>query len=170
MRNMTNETASNKATNQVGERRMIVVKNLIEKGHIDIEDNINFATHADVLRLFGRDLKVIQNALVRHPQDDTLRIWFPIFYQGEDNDWENTWGVKEESLFERRKYDNESYLLEEYTATEKHTRLLFAKIAPFGKAFYKFKGSYQFDPELSRKAKKAAYRRIATTAKIYPLA
>lgn len=112
---------------------------------------------------------MIQNALVRHPHDGGLRIWFPIFYQGGDNDWENTWGLKEESLFERRKYDNDAYLLEQFAATEKHTRLLFAKIAPFGQAFYKFKGIYQFDPELSEKAKKAAYRRIETQAKLYPI-
>jgi hypothetical protein len=48
-------------------------------------------------------------------------------------------------------------------------RILFAKIQPFGRIFYKFKGVYNFDPELSRKAKKAAYRRMATTAKLYPV-
>ncbi len=54
-------------------------------------------------------------------------------------------------------------------SADRHTRILFAKLAPSGKASYKFKGVYKFDPELSEKAKKAAYRRIETTAKLYPV-
>ena len=141
---------------------------LLEKGYIDIENDITFRTHADVLRLFGRNVKIFQSSFARHPHENGVHIWFPIFYQDEENDWENTWGQNEEAAFERRKFDNETYLNELFNKPERHTRILFAKIAPFGRVFYKFKGVYQFDPDLSRKAKKAAYRRIATTAKLYP--
>ena len=140
---------------------------LIAKGEIDIDDNINFRTHADVLRLFGRDHKVFQQSFARHPHEAGVHIWFPVFYADEDNDWENTWGQNEDAAFERRKYKNEEYLNELSRTPERHTRIMFAKIAPFGKVFYKFKGTYKFDPELSTKAKKAAYRRIARSAKLY---
>ena len=145
------------------------LNDLIEKGFIDIKDDIQFRTHADVLRLFDFDLKVHQRAGAKHPHDEGVYIWFPAFYQNDDNDWENTFGVNEDSVFERRKIDNASYLEELSETPEWHKRILFAKIAPFGKVFYKFKGVYHFDPELSQKAKKAVYRRVATTAKLYPV-
>lgn len=141
---------------------------LIKKGSIDVNDNVHFRTHADVLRLFGRDLKLLQKSFVRHPKDENVWISFWTFYQDDANDWENTWGQNEESAFERRKFDNEGYLADMASSPDKHVRILFAKIAPYGKAFYKFKGIYRFDPELSQKARKAAYRRFATEAKLYP--
>jgi hypothetical protein len=92
-----------------------------------------------------------------------------MFYDDDNNDWNNSFGSQEENVFERRKYDNEGYLRDLFESPNLHRRILFAKIAPFGKVFYKFKGIYEFDPDLSRKAKKAAYRRIANTAKVYPV-
>ncbi|HQZ97103.1 MAG TPA: hypothetical protein PLP21_12350 [Pyrinomonadaceae bacterium] len=141
---------------------------LIQKGFIDISDDVNFRTHADVLRLFGKDVKIFQKAFAKHPHEDSVHIWFPMFYDDDNNDWENTFGLNEDAVFERRKHDNEGYLTEQFDAPQNHRRILFAKIAPFGRVFYKFKGIYQFDPELSRKAKKAAYRRVAKQAKLYP--
>jgi hypothetical protein len=145
---------------------MTTTKDLIEKGFIDTEDEITFRTHADVLRLFGRDDKIFQKAFARHPFEEGVHVWFPMFYDDANNDWENSKREDWETVFERRKFDNEAYLTEQFGAPENHTRILFAKIAPFGRVFYKFKGVYQFDPDLSRKAKKAAYRRVATSAKL----
>jgi hypothetical protein len=141
---------------------------LIAKGFIDKNDDITFDTHADVLRLFGRDSKVIQQSFIRHPVEEDVWISFWIFYQDEKNDWENTWGQNQDSAFERRKFDNAGYLEHMAGSPDRHTRLLFAKVAPQGRAFYQFKGIYEFDAELSAKAKKAAYRRVATSAKLYP--
>ena len=56
-------------------------KELFERGCIDVEDDITFRTHADVLRLFGREHKVFQLAFAKHPQEDGVHIWFPKFYQ-----------------------------------------------------------------------------------------
>jgi hypothetical protein len=148
---------------------MASLKELIEKGSIDIEDDITFRTHADVLRLFGKDAKILREAFIRHPHEPGVHIWFPMFYDDDNNDWDNTFGSQEENVFERRKFDNEGYLSELFESPEFHKRILFAKVAPFGKVFYKFKGVYEFDPDLSVKAKKAAYRRVATTAKLYPV-
>jgi hypothetical protein len=143
-------------------------KDIIEKGFIDIEDDITFSTHADVLRLFGRNHKVFQRAFAKHPQEEGVHIWFPMFYGDDNNDWENTFGLNEDAVFQRRKHNNEGYLSEQFDALQNHKRILFAKIAPFGRVFYKFKGVYHFDPELSRKAKKAAYKRVAKQATVYP--
>lgn len=111
------------------------------KGTIDLEDDINFRTHADVLRLFGKDVKLMQQSFVRHPVEEKVWISFWIFYQDDANDWENTWGQKEETAFERRKFDNEEYLNEMAGSPDRHTRILFAKIAPFSKVFYNLRVS-----------------------------
>lgn len=148
---------------------MMTIQDIIAKNCIDVTDDITFRTHADVLRLFGKDVKIFQRAFVQHPHEHEVHIWFPMFYDDDNNDWNNSFGSQEENVFERRKYDNEGYLRDLFESPNLHRRILFAKIAPFGKVFYKFKGIYEFDPDLSRKAKKAAYRRIANTAKVYPV-
>jgi hypothetical protein len=147
---------------------MTTTQDLIKKSRIDVNDDITFRTHAEVLRLFGKDVKLFQKAFARHPHEPGVHIWFPMFYDNDNNDWINTFGSQEGNVFERRKHDNEGYLNELFESPERHKRILFAKLAPFGRVFYKFKGIYEFDPALSIKAKKAVYRRIAKTTKIYP--
>lgn len=146
----------------------MTLKELIAKGEIDTSDDIQFANHSEVMRLFGNDHINSRISFYQHPHEPGVHIWFPVFYQDDDNAWENTWGQNELNAFERRKVKNEEYLNEQFDAPERHIRIMFAKIAPYGRVFYKFKGIFQFDPELSRKAKKAAYRRVVTIAKLYP--
>jgi hypothetical protein len=146
---------------------MISLKELNEKGSIDVDDHITFRTHADVLRLFGKDVKIFQKAFAKHPYETGVHIWFPMFYDDDNNDWINTSTAEGDKVFEFRKFNNEGYLSELFESPENHKRILFAKIASFGRIFYQFKGVYEFDPELSRKAKKAAYSRTARSAKVY---
>ena len=147
---------------------MASLQDLINKVSINIRDDITFRTHAEALKLFGKNVKIFQKAFAKHPHEPGVHIWFPIFYHVDENGWENTFGDGEEKVFERRKNDNESYLKELFETPESHKRILFAKIASFGRVFYQFKGIYEFDRELSLKAKKAAYKRTSTSAKIYP--
>lgn len=142
----------------------MTINELLAKGVIDVSDNINFRTHKEVMSLFGSGRINPMSSFYKHPHEDGVHIWFPIFYQDASNDWENTFGQNEESVFERRKHDNAGYLEEMLIRPDRHKRVLFAKIEKFGRVFYKFKGIYLFDAELSAKAKKAAYRRIASTA------
>jgi hypothetical protein len=146
---------------------MTTTKDLLERGFIELEDDITFRTHADVLRLFGRDYKNYQGAFPKHPHEPGVHIWFPIFYQDDDNDWENTFGLNEETVFERRKNDNEGYLTELISRPDRHKRILFAKIERFGRIFYRFKGIYEFDSELAAKAEEAVYRRTVTTVSLH---
>ena len=150
-------------------RNMTTTKELIRKCAIDQEDEITFRTDADVLRLFGRDAKIFQRSFAKHPYEKGVHIWFPIFYDEANNDWENTKRVDWETVFERRKHDNPAYLAEQFDSPERHIRILFAKMERGGEKYYEFKGIYMFDPDESRKAMKAAFRRIATSAKLYPV-
>ena len=148
---------------------MATLKEIKERGFIDVKDDINFGTHREVMKLFGKDRINQMLSFFPHPHEEGVHIWFPVFYQDDKNDWENTWDKTKETAFERRKEDNAAYLEEQFDAPERHTRIMFAKLQASRGTFYKFQGIYKFDPELSRTAKKGAYRRVATTAKLYPL-
>jgi len=147
---------------------MITIRQLLEKGAIDINDDIEFKTHADVLRLFGTDQKLIQRAFIRHPHEEGTRIWFPMFYDDDNNDWINTASQDYGRVFEKKKIGNDEYLADLVATSEWHRRILFAKIRPANRIFYKFKGVYQLDVEMSLQNKKAIYERVATSATLFP--
>jgi SET and RING associated domain len=147
---------------------MTLAIDLVTKGFIDIQDDINFRTHADVLKLFGKNHKIFQRAFAKHPFEEGVHIWFPIVGADMENGWRNNFDKSETRIFEQRLEQNIAYLDELFEMPERHKRILFAKIAPFGRAFYKFKGVFHFDADLSRIAKKAAYQRISTCTKVYP--
>lgn len=143
---------------------MASVKDLIAKGFIDVDDEITFRTHADVLMLFGRDHNVFQRAFAKHPIEPDVYIWFPIFGYDPANEWENSKRGDWETVFERRIEDNQGYLAEITNRLDQHKRILFSKDS-VSKA-YRFRGIYLFDSEVSALAKKAAYRRIATSVEL----
>ena len=146
---------------------MATIKEVIEKGFIAVEDDITFDRHRDVMSLFGNDQINPRLSFYPHPHEEGVHIWFPMFYDDKNNDWDNTRRDDWETVFERRKHDNEGYLNVEYAALDRHKRILFAKIKQGVGMHYEFKGLYNFDAEISRAEKKAAYRRIARRAKLY---
>lgn len=147
----------------------MTLEDLLDKGMIAVSDEIEFRTHADVLRLFGKPVKLYQRAMAKHPHEPDLHIWFPTLRGAENEDWDNSLGVNEETLFERRKFENEEYLKDLLSKPELHKRVVFVKAAPHGRAFYKFKGVFELDPDLCTKAKKAAYRRVSVSITLYPV-
>lgn len=144
---------------------MTTTNELRRNGEISVEDEIRFRTHAEVLRLFGREHKVFQKSFAKHPHEDGVHIWFPIFGYVEGNDWENSKREDWESVFERRNFDNAGYVSDLLEHPERHRRIMFAKID----GEYYFKGLYELDLELTKTAKKAAYRRVSRTATLYPV-
>jgi hypothetical protein len=144
------------------------IDELKTKGFIDLADDIRFKTHADVMRLFGIDGKVMQRSFYKHAHEDGVHIWFPIIHPLEANGWENKWGMTEDTLFERKLDGYEAYIAELLANPDRHRRVLFAKIAPFGEVFYKFKGTYELDRELAESKGKARYIRTGERASIYP--
>ena len=145
------------------------IKELVAKGFIDVNDDISFETKAEVMSLFGFKTYNARIGFYRTLQDPNVHLWFPLFYQDDKNDWENTWGQNEQSVFERRKRNNEDYVAEVIAKPDWHVRILFAKIQPYGRLLHKFKGVYEYDADLTLKAKKLAYVRTATQAKLYSI-
>lgn len=145
------------------------INDLITKGFIDVEDDISFEKKSEIMPLFGFESYNQQKGFYKLPHDPNVHIWFPVFYQDDTNDWLNTWGQNEDSVFERRRWKNEEYVAEVIAKPDWHVRILFAKIQPYGRLLHKFKGIYEYDSELTQKAKKLSYVRIAKQAKLYPV-
>jgi hypothetical protein len=144
---------------------------LLAKGSIDISDDITFKTHKEVMKLFGVERINERISIYKHPDDENVQIWFPIFYDEASNDWENRFGDSEQGereakVFEWKKNGNNIYLEKIANNPSEHTRILFAKDKKSGRVVYQFKGVYVFDPELAAKAKKAAYRRTAKSVEL----
>lgn len=61
------------------------LQDLISKGSLSVGDDITFPTHLEVARLFGKDYKGHQRAIIR--LDDDHDVWFPKLFK--NTDWLN---------------------------------------------------------------------------------
>lgn len=145
------------------------IKDLITKGFIDIEDDISFEKKSEIMPLFGFTSYNSQSSFYGHPHESELKIWFPVYYPDDTIEWENRHSQDWERVFEQRLTENAAHLAKVASRPDQQVRLMFAKLKPYGRLIHKFKGIYRFDPDLSEKAKKAAYVRIATRATLYPV-
>ena len=59
----------------------------IDKGYIDVEENVSFQYHKDAMRCFGYKKGHFQHAVWKN-DDKTITVWFPKFY--DNRDWINT--------------------------------------------------------------------------------
>jgi hypothetical protein len=138
--------------------RVTDIKALIQRGYIDADEDIIFYRHSDACNCFGHTYKQYMPALARHPFQDGVTIWFPRFFPNDK--WDNTFDDSENTVYEKRKHDNASYIDECLGEPDKFNRLLFAKVKePSGEFVYRFKGRYEIDPETSREKSAITYRR-----------
>lgn len=139
---------------------------LIEKGYIDADDDVVFYRHSDACNCFGHNYKQFMRALARHPIDSGRTIWFPRFYSNDI--WENRFADNEDTVYERKKQNNESYVEDCLREPGAFNRLLFAKVEEAsGEKVYRFKGRYEIDVETSRQTKIITYRRKDKRANTY---
>jgi len=123
----------------------------INRGYIDICDNVAFKTIKDACNCFGHNYTGYQKAGASHP-DKEIMLWFPkLFPNGE---WINKITNDEEVITERNEDDEkekshlESFIKQPYK--EKHKRIVFAKVkGNLGDTLYRFRGQYELNIEKS---------------------
>lgn len=77
----------------------------INRGYIDVIDNVSFKTIKDACNCFGHNYVGYQKAGASHPDPDTI-LWFPkLFPNGE---WDNQISDDEEIIIERSKDINKA--------------------------------------------------------------
>jgi len=143
-------------------------KTYIEKGFVDVDDDVAFRTQADAAACFGRARKSLQWSYIHHPVEKGKRIWFPKLY--ENDDWDNRISLDEETITE---FCLTSVGMEKhYMRSLKDTaigRLTFARArSPMGDVMYRFKGEFSMDRDASSVENGVIFRRTMRRCKTYP--
>lgn len=142
----------------------------IEKGYIDLEDDVAFRTMVDAANCFGLNIKPkgIWTGGAKHPIEPNTLIWFPKLYQ--NNKWNNRISGDDEIITEKNESEDEAEKhIKSVIEKAPHTRITFAKVkSPLGDVMYRFKGKYQLDLEATSTNLGLVWKRIATRVKTYP--
>ena len=146
------------------------IKTAIEKGYIDLDDEILFGKKSDVCLCFGLNYKALQKALIKHPFEKDKSLWFPRLFTNKD--WDNRLSDGDKTIVERREEDNEDFINKYFAEFSDYPnkRIVFAGVKDSnGKTAYQFKGIFEANEELSKKERAIVYERVETRVKIYPI-
>lgn len=141
----------------------------INKGYIDIEEDVAFRTMVDAANCFGLNIKPkgIWTGGARHPIEPNTLIWFPKLY--ENKDWNNQISDDEEVITEMSVTpENVREHIDKVFREKQFTRIVFPRFkSPLGDFMYRFKGKYQLDLEATSYESGFVWRRTATRVKTY---
>lgn len=140
----------------------------IEKGYIDVDDNVAFKRIYEACNIFGHNYKGFYKGGTKHPYRDDVTLWFPKI--NANRDWINTISTDEEYIFERPADPNQIEEHMNYHLTSDiHKRIVFAYEGDINnQLMYRFKGKYEIDVQKSYEQKCLVWKRIATRVKTYP--
>jgi len=142
----------------------------IDRGYIDLADDVKFRTIKDACNCFGHDYTGCQRSNAPHPDKDIM-LWFPKLYPNEE--WNNQITDDEETIIERNEDDEKarnhvrSHINQ--IKGEQHKRIIFARVkGNLGDILYRFRGLYKLNLQESSEEKGLVWNRIATRVKTYP--
>lgn len=112
----------------------------IQKGYLDVTDNVVFLYHKDALRLFGYKGSHYQRAYWRI-KGHNQAVWFPKLY--DNKPWKNSLSKNYEEIIQQ-KIVNGNY--EDIPLPRKENRIVFGHYKNIlGQTVYKFYGEYKVD-------------------------
>ena len=124
------------------------VEKWLKVGRLGIDDGAKFRTHADVLRLFGKDYTSHQRST--SPLNENEQVWFPKLYKNDD--WDN-------SIDNDGTEINQIKVGNEMEIKEIKDSIVFAHQKDvFGNIYYSFKGVFRCEKHTENKI---YYKRIA---------
>lgn len=132
----------------------MTIDDLITKGTLSINDEISFRTHVDVARLFGKNYKGHQQAVIQLDQD--THVWFPKLFRNAD--WLNELSRDDTEITMRPTEGSPYRSVMENTSRD--------YVITFGMRSrndgYAFLGVFRFNPQRSTGAQ-WVHERVATT-------
>ena len=112
----------------------------IQKGYLDVTDNVVFLYHKDALRLFGYKGSHYQRAYWRI-KGHNQAVWFPKLYDNEP--WKNSLSKNYEEIIQQKIVNGN---LEDIPLPRKENRIVFGHYKNIlGQTVYKFYGEYKVD-------------------------
>lgn len=139
----------------------------IEKGYIDIKDNVAFNRIVDGINCFGVTYKGFQGGGVNHPIEENVFLWFPKLYP--NNSWINTISTDEKTIYEKSAFSEKvNAHINQVINNERHKRTVFARVKDsLGDIKYRFKGKYELNIKRTLSEKQVVWERISTRVVTY---
>lgn len=142
-------------------------KTYIERGYIDLSDDVAFDKIVSAVNCFGHNYAGWQRGGASHGIEENTIIWFPKLFP--NGDWENHISDDETTIYEKN-VDNEKAKAHILKTIDDgiHNRIVFAKVKDsFGKTKYRFKGKYVLNIEQTNFTTGLVWKRIASRVKTY---
>lgn len=152
----------------------------IQRGYIDIADDVKFKTIKDACNCFGYNYKGFQKGVTIHPNEENTIIWFPRLNPipekpPELGDWDNRISIDEKTITTshlKSSIINENIIknVEKIKQTGvRPRRIVFVKVkGNLGMTLYRFRGLYELSIEESLAKEIETWVRIKTRVKTYP--
>jgi len=140
----------------------------MQRGYLDVADNVVFRTIADACNCMGHNYKGFQRGGARHPYDKDVLLWFPkLFREGQARvgDWDNHISRDENVIWERHEdqTQREEHVLShiENPDIHPHKRIVFVRFKDdLGFTLYRFKGLYALDKRNSNAVNGLKWERV----------
>lgn len=139
----------------------------IDKGFIQLEDDVAFKTIVDAINCFGYNYKGFQKAGINHPIEKNKLIWFPKLY--ENDGWDNQITLDESVIKEICKLHKKKEIhFDKIINDNVYTRIIFARVkSSLGDIMYRFKGEYELDIALSSEEFGLVWKKKSNNVKTY---
>lgn len=126
-------------------------KHWLKIGGLSVSDDARFRTHVDVAKLFGRNLKGHQRAIIKLDEDNS--VWFPKLYK--NGDWNNEISSNGKKITMRKESDGR------FSSKEGNDVLSYVfghHSDVLGNTYYSFKGVFKV---LETRKNEAAFTRVS---------
>ena len=141
----------------------------IEKGYIDVKENVAFRTSAEAASLFGKFYRGLQRGSVWHSKEASKLIWFPKLYP--NGVWDNRLSDDENIILDKHVSPDEAkeHIDRALRQDVGDSRIVFGRVQnPSDGKPYRFKGEYQLDRQATNYQDGVVWRRISERVKTYP--
>lgn len=138
----------------------------LEKGYIDLEDNVAFKRIYEACNCFGHQYIGFQRGGAGHRDDGTI-LWFPKLYPNDE--WNNSISQNEEQIVEKHHVPETAKIhVAEHINGSSIKRIVFARVKNnLGEIMYRFKGCYKLNVPESKSRNALIWDRIETRVKTY---
>ncbi|MBB6715569.1 AbaSI family restriction endonuclease [Clostridium gasigenes] len=141
----------------------------INKGYIDVKDNVAFLRIVDACNCFGLNYKGWQRGGAKHPIEKDTLLWFPKLYVNDK--YTNKLSDDGNMIFEssnNKEVTKEEIIAQTNNPKFANRRIVFARIiGPLGDIMYRFKGEFRFAVEESINNKCIVWEKTSERVKTY---
>lgn len=141
----------------------------IDRGYIDVNDNVAFYKISDACNCFGHNYKGFQRGGTLHAIDKSKLIWFPKLYK--NGQWDNSIHDDEKVIIEKheKELERKKHVEEHFNQNKPNNRITFARVKDnLGNVLYRFRGEYELNIQKSNPKNGLYWERTHTRVQTIP--